>query len=238
MTATDTITVTPPVVSREEWDKARAQLVVQEKALTRHKDLVSAARRRMPMVEITTPYTFETETGPKTLLDLFEGRSQLIIQHFMFHPDWDEGCSGCSMMADHIGPISHLHARDTSFAVVSRAPLAKLMALRERMGWTLPWVSSGNTTFNQDFRVTVDDQEDHAISTFLRDGDRVFLTWDTHNRGTETFALIFDLLDTTAYGRQEAWEDSPTGWPQTPPYDWIRLHDQYEDSPANDSCCH
>jgi predicted dithiol-disulfide oxidoreductase (DUF899 family) len=187
MTIAEPITAQPAAVSRDEWDAARARLLVQEKALTRHKDLVSAARRRMPMVEITTPYIFDTATGSQSLLDLFDGRSQLIVQHFMFHPDWDEGCSGCSMMADHIGPVSHLHARDASYVVVSRAPLAKLLAFRERMGWTLPWVSSGNTTFNEDFRVTVNDQEDHAISAFLRDGDRIFLTWDTHNRGTETF---------------------------------------------------
>lgn len=238
MTIAEPITAQPAIVSREAWEAARANLLVQEKALTRHKDLVSAARRRMPMVEITTPYSFDSETGPQSLLDLFDGRSQLIVQHFMFHPDWDEGCSGCSMMADHIGPVSHLHARDTSYVVVSRAPLPKLLAFRERMGWKLPWVSSGNTTFNQDFRVTVDDQEDHAISTFLRDGDRIFLTWDTHNRGTETFGLVFDLLDTTAYGRQEAWEDSPPGWPQTPPYEWIQLHDRYAGAPESGDCCH
>jgi predicted dithiol-disulfide oxidoreductase (DUF899 family) len=238
MTATEPTVAHPTIVSRAEWDAARADLLAQEKALTRHKDQVSAARRRLPMVEITTPYIFDSETGPQSLLDLFDGRSQLIIQHFMFHPDWDEGCSGCSMMADHIGPVSHLHARDTSYVLVSRAPLEKLLGFRQRMGWSLPWVSSANTTFNHDFRTTVDDQEDHAISAFLRDGDRIFLTWDTHNRGTETFGLVFDLLDTTAWGRQETWEDSPAGWPQTPPYEWIRLHDRYEQSPAADGCCH
>ncbi len=236
MTVTDRVTALPPIVSRQEWEAARAELLLQEKALTRQRDKVSAARRRLPMVEITTPYTFDGEHGPVTLLDLFEGRTQLIIQHFMFHPDWEEGCDGCSLLADHVPPLAHLHARNTSYVLVSRAPLAKLLEFRQRMGWNLPWVSSGTTTFNQDFRTTVDDQEDHAVSAFLRHGDRVFLTWDTRNRGTETFASIFSLLDATAHGRQEDWEDSPEGWPQTPTYGWTRLHDRY-DAPAGD-CCH
>ena len=132
----------PPIVSRSEWQKAREDLLVREKELTRLKDSVSAARRRLPMVEITQAYTFDAETGPATLLDLFDGRRQLIVQHFMFGPDWEQGCDGCSMMADHIGPLSHLHAKDTSFVMVSRAPLVKLLMFRERMGWKLPWVSS------------------------------------------------------------------------------------------------
>ena len=217
----------PPVVSRSAWEKARAELLVREKELTRMKDSVSAARRRLPMVQVAESYTFDTENGRASLLDLFDGRRQLIVQHFMFGPDWDEGCSGCSMMADHIGPLSHLHAKDTSFVLVSRAPLAKLLEFRDRMGWTLPWVSSGSTTFNEDFRTTVDGEEHHAISVFLRDGDRVFHTWSTYNRGEEPFMLVWDLLDLTPYGRQETWEDSPPGWPQQPPYDWIRLHDAY-----------
>ena len=238
MTVSDPPQALPTIVSREEWEAARAALLLEEKALTRQRDRVSAARRRLPMVEITTSYTFESEDGPRTLLDLFDGRSQLIVQHFMFHPDWAEGCSGCSLLADHIPPLSHLHARDTSYVLVSRASLDKLLSFRARMGWQVPWVSSGNTTFNQDFRTTVNDQEDHAISTFLRDGDRVFLTWDTRNRGTETFASIFSLLDATAYGRQEEWEDSPEGWPQTPTFGWLRLHDRYEEIPVSSSCCH
>src|SRR6476619_1893709 len=120
--ARDMTTPMPPIVSRSEWQKARAELLVREKELTRLKDRVSAARRRLPMVEITEHYTFETETGSASLLDLFDGRRQLIVQHFMFGPDWEQGCDGCSMMADHIGPPSHLHAKDTSFVLVSRAP--------------------------------------------------------------------------------------------------------------------
>ena len=224
---TTTATPMPQIVSRPEWEKARAELLVREKELTRLKDSVSAARRRLPMVEITEPYTFEGENGPVSLLDLFDGRKQLIIQHFMFGPDWKEGCDGCSLMADHIGPLSHLHAKDTSFVLVSRAELPKLVAFRERMGWKLPWVSSAGSTFNEDFHATVDGEEHHAVSVFLRDGDRVFHTWQTFRRGEEPFMVVFDLLDLTPYGRQESWEESPEGWPQQPPYEWMRLADSY-----------
>ncbi|BBY14787.1 DUF899 domain-containing protein [Mycolicibacterium litorale] len=217
----------PPIVSRSEWEHARAELLVREKELTRLKDSVSAARRRLPMVEVTEPYVFDTETGPVGLVDLFDGRRQLIVQHFMFGRDWQQGCEGCSMMADHLGPLSHLHAKDTSLVLVSRAPLGTLIAFRERMGWDLPWVSSGASKFNEDFHVTVDGEERHGISVFLRDGERVFHTWSTYSRGEEPFMLVFDLLDLTPYGRQETWEDSPEGWPQRPPYEWMRLHDEY-----------
>lgn len=223
----DTAKALPPIVSRAEWDEARAELLVREKELFRLKDSVSAARRRLPMVRIDTPYEFDTEAGPVSLLELFDGRRQLIVQHFMFGSDWDEGCSGCSMMADHIGPLSHLYAKDTSLALVSRAPVGKLVAFKDRMEWDLPWVSSGRTTFNEDFHTTVDGEEIHSISVFLRDGEQVFHTWQTFNRGEEPFMLVFDLLDLTPFGRQETWEDSPQGWPQQPPYEWIRLHDAY-----------
>jgi predicted dithiol-disulfide oxidoreductase (DUF899 family) len=220
-------TAMPKIVSRADWETARAQLLLREKELTRLKDSVSAARRRLPMVEVTEPYTFDTDNGPASLLDLFGGRTQLIVQHFMFGPDWVEGCDGCSMMADHIGPLSHLHAKETSFVLVSRAPLAKLLPFRARMGWRLPWVSSESTRFNEDFGATVDGEERQAVSVFLRHGDRVFHTWSTFSRGEEPFMVVFDLLDLTPYGRQETWEDSPAGWPQRPPYEWMRLHDSY-----------
>jgi predicted dithiol-disulfide oxidoreductase (DUF899 family) len=218
------------VVERAEWERARAELLVQEKALTRMKDVVSARRRRLPMVRVETDYRFDGEQGEVGLLDLFEGRSQLIVQHFMYGADWAEGCDGCSMMADHIGPLSHLQARDTSFVLVSRAPLTTLLPFRDRMGWSLPWVSSGRTTFNEDFGVTVGGEELQGISVYLRDGEDVFHTWTTYARGEEPFMIVFDLLDLTPYGRQETWEDSPAGWPQTPAYDWMRLHDAYETS--------
>lgn len=218
----------PRVVGRQEWDDARETLLQQEKALTSMKDGVAAARRRMPVVEVDSNYRFSGEHGSVSLLDLFDGRQQLIIQHFMFGPDWEEGCDGCSMMADHIGPLSHLHARRTSFALVSRAPIGKLRTFRARMGWDLPWVSSEGTSFNTDFHATVDGEERQAISVFLRNGDRVFHSWSTFARGEESFMLVFDLLDLTPYGRQESWENSPPGWPQEPTYSWMRLHDRYD----------
>lgn len=226
--ATTIATTLPPVVSRAEWEAARRQLLEQEKAHIRAKDALSARRRRLPMVEITTEYVFAGEEAPATLLDLFDGRPQLILQHFMFGTDRDEGCKGCSMMTDHVGPLAHLHARNTSFAMVSRAPLAKLLAFRQRMGWDLPWFSSGGTTFNEDFHATADGEEDSGISVFLREGHRVFHTWSTQDRGVEPIMGVFDYLDFTPFGRQEAWEDSPAGWPRTEPNDWWRLHDRYE----------
>lgn len=221
-------TTLPPIVSRDVWEAARSELLVQEKALLRMKDALSAQRRRLPMVEITTPYLFEGQGGPVSLLDLFDGRPQLILQHFMFHPEWEEGCVGCSMMADHVGPLVHFHARNTSFAMISRAPLEKLLTYRARMGWDLPWYSSHGTTFNQDFRVTVNDEEQSSLSAFLRDGDRIFHTWQTFDRGVEPVVTLFDYLDFTPLGRQEAWEESPAGWPQTEPYGWWMRHDAYD----------
>lgn len=222
----------PRIVDADEWADARRVLLQQEKALTRMKDSVAALRRRMPVVEVTTDYVFEGPDGPVRLLDLFGDQPQLIIQHFMFGEDWAEGCDGCSMMADHIGPLSHLQARRTAFAMVSRAPLAKLIPFRERMGWDLPWVSSGATSFNEDFGATYEGEERQAISVFVRRGERIFHSWSTFARGEEPFMLVFDLLDLTPYGRQESWENSPEGWPQEPPYSWMRLHDRYEDDSA------
>lgn len=224
----------PRVVSQTEWEDARAALLQQEKALTRMKDSVAAMRRRLPVVEVTSDYVLHSTNGPVSLLDLFEGRPQLIVQHFMFEPTWDEGCDGCAMMAERIGPLSHLHARRTSFALVSRAPLDKLVPFRERMGWDLPWFSSEGSNFNDDFDATVDGKEQQAISVFLRHGDRIFRSWATTRRGEEPFMMVFDLLDLTPYGRQENWECSPPGWPQDPPYGWMRLHDRYD---GTSHCC-
>lgn len=218
----------PRIVDAAEWDDARRVLLQQEKALTRMKDSVSALRRRMPVVEVSPNYVFAGEDGPVTLLELFAGQPQLIVQHFMYGSDWSEGCSGCSMMADHIGPLSHLAARRTAVALVSRASIEQLTAFRARMGWDLPWVSSGETTFNEDFGATQDGEERHAISVFIRSGDRVFHSWSTFQRGEEPFMQVFDLLDLTPYGRQESWENSPPEWPQEPTYSWMRLHDRYD----------
>ncbi|ARQ67823.1 DUF899 domain-containing protein [Streptomyces marincola] len=226
----------PPIVDRATWNDARGVLLQQEKALTRMKDAISAARRRMPMVEVRADYAFDGPEGTVTLLDLFEGRRQLIVQHFMFAPEWQEGCDGCSMMAEHIGPLSHLHARRTSFALTSRAPLERLHAFRDRMGWHLPWYSTIGDQFNIDFGATVDGEERQAISVFLNEGDRVFHTWSTHARGEEPFMLVFDLLDLTPFGRQEDWENSPAGTPQEPTYSWMRLSDSYTDTERPCTC--
>jgi predicted dithiol-disulfide oxidoreductase (DUF899 family) len=221
----------PQVVSRKEWERARSELLIKEKATTRARDALAAERRRLPMVRIEKEYVFEGPGGKVRLQDLFEGRRQLIIYHFMFAPDvegWPSaGCPGCSMVVDHIGHLAHLHARDTSLVLVSRAPLANLEAYKARMGWTVPWFSSAGTDFNADFGVTTPEGELFRLSVFLREGEDVFLTYFTTDRGVEVLDGNFTLLDMTPFGRQENWEDSPAGWPQTPPYEWWRRHDEY-----------
>ena len=170
--------------------------------------------------------------------DLFEGRRQLLLYHFMFGPNQDVGCDGCSMFIDQIGHLAHLHARDTSFAIVSRAPIAKIEPYRKRMGWTIPWYSSFDTDFNVDFGVgpetpqpdVYQDGETFGLSAFLRDGEGVFRTYFTTSRGVEALGSVWTLLDLTPLGRQEDWEDSPAGYPQSKPYEWWRRHDEYEDA--------
>jgi predicted dithiol-disulfide oxidoreductase (DUF899 family) len=217
----------PPVVTPAEWQAARDELLVQEKEATRALDALAAKRRRLPMVRIDKEYVFEGPNGPATLADLFDGRRQLVIYHFMLGPG-ERPCEGCSSFTDNIGNLAHLHARDTSMALVSRAPLAEIRALRERMGWTLPWYSSNGSDFNFDFGLSTPDGETFGLSVFLRDGDDVFRPYFTNARGVDRLRPDFNLLDLTPLGRQETWEDSPDGWPQTPPYEWWRLHDEYE----------
>jgi predicted dithiol-disulfide oxidoreductase (DUF899 family) len=219
----------PKVVSRDEWLKAREALLAQEKAATRARDVLNAERRLLPMVKIDKDYVFEGPNGRVSLLDLFEGRRQLIIYHFMFDPDWEEGCEGCSMVVDNMGHPAHLHARDTSRALVSRAPLKKIEPFKKRMGWTIPWYSSYGSDFNYDFGVTTGEGEIFGLSVFLRDGDNIFQTYFTNGRGVEQLGSNWSYLDLTPFGRQENWEDSPAGWPQTPPYEWWRHHDRYGD---------
>ncbi len=222
----------PPIVSFAEWQDAREDLLVKEKAATRARDALAAERRRLPMVRIDKQYVFEGERGKASLLDLFEGRRQLILYHFMFAPDvegWPSaGCPGCSMVVDQVGHLSHLHARDTSFALVSRAPLQNILRYKKRMGWTIPWFSSAGTDFNVDFGVTTAEGETFGLSVFLRDGDDVFRTYFTDGRGVESLGSVWTFLDLTPFGRQETWEDSPEGRPQTAPYRWWRRHDEYE----------
>jgi predicted dithiol-disulfide oxidoreductase (DUF899 family) len=228
----------PPIVSPSEWENAREKLLLKEKEATRSRDSLAAERRRLPMVEIDKDYVFEGPDGNASLLDLFEGRRQLILYHFMFGPSQDAGCDGCSMVVDNVGHLAHLHARDTSFALVSRAPLAKIEPYKERMGWTVPWYSSFNSGFNVDFGVSPEsprpteyqDGESFGLSVFFRDGDSVYRTYFTAGRGVEALGSNWTFLDLTPLGRQEDWEESPDGYPQTAPYQWWRRHDEYEDA--------
>lgn len=198
----------PTIVSHGEWVRARDDLLRREKELTHQHDAVNALRRELPMLPVEKPYVFDGPDGEVGLIDMFGDHLQLIIQHFMFAPDWDDGCSGCTAAVDEIAPgtIAHLHARDTAFALVSLAPLATLEAYRRRRGWNLPWYSSSGSDFNHDFHVTVDGQELPAVSCFLRQGERIFHTYTTTGRGTEYLASAYTFLDLTALGRQETWE--------------------------------
>lgn len=237
----------PTIVSHDEWLVARLALLAKEKDLTRARDALNEERRRLPMVEVVKPYVFAGPNGKATLLDLFENRRQLIIQHFMFDPTWDEGCPTCSCDADSLGNLAHLHARDTTFAAVSRAPIDKIEPFRKRMRWTFPWYSALDTDFNYDFHVTLDrsvgsveynyraiDSLDEAessempgVSAFIRDGDSVFHTYSTYGRGTDLNNTAYTYLDMTALGRQEGWGGTPdlNGQGQ----DWVRQHDRYDD---------
>jgi predicted dithiol-disulfide oxidoreductase (DUF899 family) len=228
----------PSVVSVEEWQAAREALLVEEKKATRARDELAAERRRLPRVRIEKDYLFDGPAGKARLLDLFESRTQLLLYHFMFGPNQEVGCDGCSMFVDQIGHLAHLHARDTSFALVSRAPIAKIEGYRKRMGWTIPWHSSFESDFNVDFGVgpetpqegVYQDGESFGLSVFIHDGDEVFRTYFTTHRGVESLGSVWTFLDLTPLGRQEQWEDSPAGYPQTKPYEWWRRHDEYGDS--------
>jgi predicted dithiol-disulfide oxidoreductase (DUF899 family) len=221
----------PRVVSQADWEGAHEQLLVKEKHATRARDALAAERRRQPMTRIEKDYAFEGPDGTASLRDLFDGRRQLVLYHFMFAPDvegWPSaGCPGCSMFVDQVGHLAHLHARDTSFALVSVAPLTNIERYRKRMGWTIPWFSSEDSDFNVDFGVTTDQGETFGLNVFLRDGDDVYRTYFTSGRGVEALGSVWTFLDLTPLGRQEEWEDSPEGHPQTPMYHWWRRHDEY-----------
>jgi predicted dithiol-disulfide oxidoreductase (DUF899 family) len=221
----------PRIVSTAEWEAARKKLLVKEKAMTRALDALAAERRRLPMVLIDKKYVFDGPNGKVSLLDLFEGRRQLILYHFMFAPSvsgWPSaGCPGCSLVIDQIGHLAHLHARNTSFVAVSIAPLANIRKYKKRMGWTIFWVSSFGTDFNKDFGRTTDEGETFGLSVFFRDGKHIYRSYFTGDRGIESIGTVWSLLDVTPFGRQERWEDSPAGWPQTPPFEWWERHDEY-----------
>jgi predicted dithiol-disulfide oxidoreductase (DUF899 family) len=227
----------PPVVSQEKWQAALDAVRAEEKEHTRARDSLAAERRRLPRVRIDKEYVLDGPDGKATLLDLFEGRRQLILYHFMFGPNQDAGCDGCSMFTDQVGHLAHLHARDTSFALVSRTPSDKIEAYRQRMGWTIPWYSWFGGDFGVDFGTSPEkprvgeyqDGENFGLSVFIREGDAVFRTYFTTSRGVEALGSVWTFLDLTPLGRQEVWEDSPEGYPQTKPYEWWRRHDEYDD---------
>jgi len=210
----------PPIVSPQEWEAARQELLVKEKELTRARDALAAERRRMPRMAVEKDYRFEGPSGPASLHDLFDGRRQLVLYRFFFEPGargWPErGCYGCSMMADQVSNLVHLNARDTTLAYVSRAPQAEIERWKTGMGWEqIPWY-----TITDDFDADFGVDEWHGTNAFFRDGDRIFRTYFVNNRGDEALGSTWSYLDLTALGRQEEWEDSPEGYPQTPPYGW------------------
>jgi predicted dithiol-disulfide oxidoreductase (DUF899 family) len=218
---------TPRIVSRQEWDAAREEMLVKEKGLTRARDALAAERRRMPWMAVDKEYEFDGPGGKATLLDLFDGRRQLVVYRFFFEPGvdgWPErGCGGCSFLADQVAHLAHLNARDTTLAFASRAPQADIERSKARMGWEIPWF-----TITDDFDADFGVDEWHGTNAFIRDGDSVFRTYFVDSRGDEAMGSTWSYLDITALGRQEEWEDSPEGYPQAPPYQWWRLHDEYE----------
>ena len=224
---------TPPIVSPQEWKAAREKLLVNEKELTRARDALAAERRRMPWMAVEKDYRFEGPDGPASLADLFDGRRQLIVYRAFYAPDVttlsegssypERACVGCSMVADQVAHPAHLNARDTTLVFVSRAPQKEIEGLKQRMGWErIPWYTLTDE-FDADFGV--DDW--HGTNAFLREGDRIFRTYFIDARGDEAMGSTWSYLDITALGRQEEWEDSPEGYPQTAPYQWWNYHDAY-----------
>ncbi len=218
----------PPIVSPDEWAAAREQLLVKEKEHTRARDSLAAARRRMPRMAVEKDYRFEGPDGPATLRDLFEGRRQLVVYRFFYEPGVrgypEHGCPGCSFLADQVAHLAHLNARDTTLVFVSRAPQEDIARWKGRMGWTMPWYTLTDD-FDADFGVA----EWHGTNAFFHDRDTgaIYRTYFVDSRGDEAMGSTWSYLDITALGRQEEWEDSPGGYPQTPPYGWWNLHDEY-----------
>jgi predicted dithiol-disulfide oxidoreductase (DUF899 family) len=237
------------VVSRKDWIAARKAHLADEKALTKARDRLSAERRALPWVRVEKTYAFDTPEGKKTLADLFDGRSQLVVYHFMLGPGWKEGCPSCSLLADHFdGAAWHLPHRDVTLAAVSRAPLAEVEAYKKRMGWRFPWVSSYGDDFNYDFHVSFRPEEEDGevyynyemgefqsdempgLSVFLKDEDgTVFHTYSAYARGLDILVGAYNFLDLVPKGRDE--EKLP--WTMA----WVRRHDEYDDAAAAKSCC-
>ena len=247
------ITTPHPVVTRDDWLVQRRELLEREKALTRQRDQIARDRRALPWVRIDKAYVFDTRAGRRTLSELFDGRRQLMIQHFMFAPGWEQGCKSCSFMADHLaGAQIHLEQRDLTVVLVSRAPLADLERFRRRMGWPFKWASSHDSDFNRDFAVSFPPEsrvggevdynyrrtafpQDEApgISFFFRnDAGEVFHTYSTFGRGVEAMMMTYDMLDMAPQGRGE---DQDAHGMQ-----WVRHHDRYDATPADapaSACC-
>jgi predicted dithiol-disulfide oxidoreductase (DUF899 family) len=234
----------PPIASREQWLAERKSLLAHEKELTKHYDRVNAERRRLPMIKIEKDYLFDGPNGNPSLKDLFEGRRQLIVYHFMFDPTWDKGCPGCTGWVDALGDLSLLNDRDTTFVVISRAPLSKLAVYKAEKGWDIAWFSSFDSDFNYDFHTTLDAKitppednyrnqaemnakeghpvdmkgERHGLSVLFQLDDEIFHTYSVFARGCSSLSNSYSLLDATPYGRQQDFEESPDGWPQKPTY--------------------
>jgi predicted dithiol-disulfide oxidoreductase (DUF899 family) len=218
----------PPVVSPQEWKAAHAELLAKEKEMTRARDALAAERRRMPRLLVEKDYEFEGPNGRVSLADLFDGRRQLIVYRFFYEPGvhgWPErGCPGCSFMADQVGHLAHLNARGTTFVHVSPAPQENIQKMKAEMGWQMPWY-----TMTDDFDVDHDVDEWHGTNVFYRDDDgKIYRTYFINGRGDEQLGNPWAYMDITALGRQEIWEDSPEGYPQTQAYSWWRRHDEYE----------
>jgi predicted dithiol-disulfide oxidoreductase (DUF899 family) len=227
MTTTKTAMKTPPIVSQEAWQASWKTMLVKEKAFTAARDALAAERRRMPWMAVEKSYVFEGPQGRVSLLDLFEGRRQLVVYRAFFEPGvlgWpDHACRGCSLGADQVAHLAHLNARDTTLVYASRAPQKDIQRLQARMGWTIPWYTITDG-FDSDFGVN----EWHGHNAFIRNDEKVFRTYFINNRGDEAMGTTWSYLDITALGRQETWEDSPKGYPQSPPYKWWNWHDNYE----------
>lgn len=242
---------THPVVSRDEWLVARKELLQKEKTFTRQRDQLSRDRRELPWVKVPKDYVFDTANGEKTLSDLFDGQSQLLVYHFMFGPDWDEGCPSCSFLADNFNGIDiHLKHRDVTLLAISQAPMVKLEAYQARMGWTFTWVSSFRNDFNRDFHVSCTPEEMEkgqvyynyqksqqpseelpgASVFFKEESGSIYHTYSTYSRGLDILIGAYHFLDLVPKGRDE----DHLSWPM----EWIRHHDKYEDSQDKSGCCH
>jgi predicted dithiol-disulfide oxidoreductase (DUF899 family) len=222
---------TPPIVSPEEWQSALDEMLVEEKKQTRARDALAARRRRMPRMAVDNSYRFDGPDGAVDLLDMFEGRKQLVIYRFFYEPGvhgWPErGCPGCSFGADQVAHLAHLNSRDTTLAYVSRAPQENIQRMKEEMGWDIPWY-----TITDDFDLDFGVDEWHGTNAFIQEDGEIFRTYFVNSRGDEAMGSTWAYLDLTALGRQEIWEDSPEGYPQTPPYQWWNRHDEYDESPV------